>query len=148
VSIYDRLMSEIFKRHDGENRDEFGFERDEMTAILREWGESVRNLGDVPYSYRGGRRLLPDDIASTGNWVIEGRGRGRYAFRRLSRSPYIAIPPDLQAISVLDATPDIILKYGGSDEQGLLTRVRYNRLVGAFNNRGRGQGQTDHRIVH
>jgi hypothetical protein len=64
--------------------------------------------------------------------VIEGRGRGRYAFRQLARSPYIQVPTDLQIIGVLDATPDIILKYGGSDEQGLLTRVRYNRLIDIF----------------
>ncbi len=103
-----------------------------MSEILREWGETVKNLGDVPYSYRGGRRRLPDDIASTGHWVIEGRGKGRYAFRKLSRSPYITIPPDLQTTHILDATPDIILKHGGTDEQGLLTRVRYNRLVDVF----------------
>lgn len=132
MSLYDRLISEIFRRHGGASRDVFEFDREEMREILEEWGETVRNLGDVPYSYRGGRRPLPDDIASTGDWVIEGRGRGRYAFRRLSRSPYISIPSDLQTINVLDATPDLILKYGGSDEQGLLAKVRYNRLVDTF----------------
>lgn len=131
-SLYDRLMSEIFHRHDGTNQEEFEFTRDEMASILQEWGERVRNLGDVAYSYRGGRRQLPASIASTGNWVIEGRGRGRYALRRLARSPYIAVPVDLQIIDVLDATPEIILKFGGTDEQGLLTRVRYNRLVDTF----------------
>jgi hypothetical protein len=132
MSIYDRLVSEVFRRHDGANQDEFEFERDEMAEILQEWGESVRNLGDVPYSYRGGRRVLPENVASTGEWVIEGRGKGRYAFRRLSRSPYISVPLDLQVIDILDATPDIILRYGGEDEQGLLARVRYNRLVDIF----------------
>lgn len=131
-SLYDRLITEIFRRHHGATKHEFEFLRDEMADILREWGERVRNLGDVAYSYRGGRRPLPEEIASTGNWVIEGRGRGRYAFRRLSRSPYITMPVDLQSIDMLDATPDIILKYGGHDEQGLLTRIRYNRLIDTF----------------
>lgn len=131
-TLYDRLIIEIFRRHNGATKNEFEFDRDEMADTLREWGERVRNLGDVAYSYRGGRRLLPKEIAATGNWVIEGRGRGRYAFRRLSRSPYITMPVDLQTIDMLDATPDIILKYGGRDEQGLLTRVRYNRLVDTF----------------
>jgi len=132
MSIYDRVLVEIFSRHDGASQDEFEFEREEVEKILREWGRRVKNLGDVLYSYRSGRRPLPEDIAAIGNWVIEGRGRGRYAFRQLARSPYIQIPTDLQTIGVLDATPDIILKYGGSDEQGLLTRVRYNRLVDIF----------------
>lgn len=132
MSLYDRLIVEIFRRHDGADRQEFEFDREEMREILDEWGETVRNLGDVPYSYRGGRRPMPEEIAATGHWVIEGRGRGRYAFRRLSRSPHISVPPDLQTISILDATPDIILKYGGADEQGLLAKVRYNRLVDTF----------------
>lgn len=132
MSIYDRLISEIFHRHDGANRETFEFDREEMTQILQEWGETIKNLGDVAYSYRGGRRDLPNEITSTGHWIIEGRGKGRYAFRRLSRSPHITIPPDLQIIPILDATPDIILKYGNNDEQGLLTRVRYNRLVDIF----------------
>lgn len=103
-----------------------------MAEILREWGRRVRNLGDVTYTYRGGRRQLPEHISSTGNWVIEARGRGVYAFRRLSRSPYIDIPEDLDTISILDATPEVILRYGSTDEQGLLTKVRYNRLVDTF----------------
>lgn len=129
-TLYDRLITEVFRRHWTAGQSEF--ERDEMAGILREWGEHVRNLGDVIYSYRGGRRSLPPEIASSGNWVIEGRGQGRYAFRRLRRSPYVTMPEDLQAIDILDATPEIILRYGGSDEQGLLTRVRYNRLIDTF----------------
>ncbi len=131
-TLYDRLIAEIFRRHDGAHQNEFEFERDEMADILREWDLKVKNLADVLYSYRGGRRYLPDDITATGNWVIEGRGKGRYAFRRLARSPYITMPVDLRTIDILDATPDIILKYGGSDEQGLLTRIRYNRLIDTF----------------
>jgi hypothetical protein len=131
-TLYDRLIAEVFRRHGGASQEEFDFLRDEMADILREWGAQVRNISDVAYTYRGERRPLQAEIASTGNWVIEGRGRGRYAFRRLKRSPYITLPVDLQTIDMLDATPDLILKYGGHDEQGLLTRVRYNRLVDTF----------------
>lgn len=130
--LYDRLIAEVFRRHKGAEQQEFEFVREEMADILREWGERVRNLGDVVYSYRGGRRPLPAEITVTGNWIIEGRGTGRYAFRRLEVSPYITLPSHLHAIDIPDATPEIIVKYGGSDEQGLLTRVRYNRLVDTF----------------
>ncbi len=132
MSIYDRLLIEIFQRHKGATKDEFGFEREEMESILRSWGERVKNLGDVIYSYRSGRRSLPEEISSTGDWYIGGRGRGRYAFQKLSRSACITLPVDLQVIPILDATPDIILKYGGTDEQGILTQVRYNRLIDTF----------------
>jgi len=131
-SLYDRLIAEVFARHHGSTVDEFEFEREELAEILGEWGERVRNLGDVPYTYRGGRRALPDAVLATGDWIIEGRGRGRYALRRLSKSPFVEAPEHLQSIAILDATPDIILKFGGTDEQGLLTRVRYNRLLDTF----------------
>jgi len=131
-TLYDRLISEVFRRHGGAERPEFEFTGDEMRQILAEWGQRIRNLADVYYTYRGGRRTLPVEIAATGNWVIEGKRRGVYAFRRLRRSIYVKFPADLQAIDILDATPDIILKYGGRDEQGLLAGVRYNRLVDTF----------------
>jgi len=132
MSIYDQLLSEIFHRHRGPTQDEFEFEREEMEEILRSWKKRVKNLGDIIYSYRSGRRLLPESITTTGDWLISGRGKGRYAFIRLKRSPYISIPTDLQIIDILDATPDIILKYRSHDEQGLLTRIAYNRLVDTF----------------
>lgn len=132
MMLYDEVICEVFRRHNGASRDAFEFERQEFAEILRSMGETVRNLGDIVYTYRSGRQPLPDEIAATGNWLIEGRGRGRYAFVRLERSPYVAMPTDLQAIDILDATPDIILKYRSSDEQGLLTRIRYNRLVDTF----------------
>jgi hypothetical protein len=71
MALYDRLILEVFRRHRGADCQEFEFERDEMGEILDDWGEQVRNLGDVPYTYRSGRRALPDAITSTGNWVIE-----------------------------------------------------------------------------
>ncbi len=132
MSIYDRVLSEIFQRHAGSEQDEFEFEREEMEEILRTWKKRVKNLGDVIYSYRSGRRPLPKSITATGDWLISGRGKGRYAFIRLKRSPHISIPTDLQVINILDATPDIILRYRSSDEQGILTRIAYNRLIDTF----------------
>lgn len=130
---YDEVVIEIFRRHDGASKDEFEFERSELSEIYAaRFDEPLGNPGDVPYTYRSGRRELPSEIASTGNWIIEPRGKGRYAFKQVSRSPYVVCPPHLKRIGILDATPDIVLKYGGRDEQGLLTKIRYNRLIDIF----------------
>jgi hypothetical protein len=40
--------------------------------------------------------------------------------------------PSLRAIKVPDATPEIIGAYALNDEQALLARVRYNRLIDIF----------------
>lgn len=40
--------------------------------------------------------------------------------------------PSLRAIKVPDATPEIISAYALNDEQALLAKVRYNRLIDVF----------------
>lgn len=132
MTLYDRVIVELFRRHKGAEKREFVFSRDELRDIAQGFGETVRNLGDILYSYRGGRRPLPREIAETGNWVIEPAGRGTYVFRKLDRNIYIGFPPDLKETTLLDATPEIVDKYSKGDEQSLLTKIRYNRLIDTF----------------
>jgi len=93
-----------------------------------------KNLGDVIYSIRY-RTELPARILRTQTkgreWIIEGRGRAMYCFRLV---PVNRILPNTQlaAIKVPDATPEIISRYALSDEQALLAKVRYNRLIDIF----------------
>ena len=64
-------------------------------------------------------------------WIIEGVGRARYAFKlvRINR-----ILPNLALITIKipDSTPEIVTAYALSDEQALLAKVRYNRLIDIF----------------
>ena len=93
---------------------------------------SAKNIPDIVYTYRSGRSELPDAVLAFGRWAIEGRGKGLYAFRRLERSPYFDVPSDSVIIPIPDATPQIVLRYQNSDEQAVLARIRYNRLVDIF----------------
>jgi hypothetical protein len=97
-------------------------------------GEKIANDGDVLYAYRF-RRPLPQSILNTQrggkSWRIQLAGRGRYRFV-LSRTVHIAPNEALVTIKIPDATPEIIAKYALSDEQALLAKVRYNRLVDIF----------------
>ena len=90
------------------------------------------NKYDIAYTYRSGRSPLPAEILQHGNWVIEALGRGKYCFVRLERSPYFDLPEDMERTRILDATPAVLLKYQGGDEQAMLARIRYNRLVDIF----------------
>lgn len=60
-----------------------------------------------------------------------GVGRGHYVF---ALAPQVDIAPSvaLAETKVPDATPGVIAKYCLSDEQALLARLRYNRLVDIF----------------
>ena len=92
-------------------------------------------MGDgAIYSYRY-RTKLPEEIRRTQppgkEWVILGRGNSQYEFRLVSKCN-IEPNENLLPTKVPDATPEIIKRYGYSDEQALLARLRYNRLVDTF----------------
>lgn len=93
-----------------------------------------KNPGDVIYSFRY-RTSLPKTILETQpkgmEWVIDGAGRARYRFA-LVPSNRILPNPALRAIKIPDATPEIISAYALNDEQALLAKVRYNRLIDIF----------------
>jgi hypothetical protein len=132
---YDAVVSELFRRHYKPNSKSFDFERSELFEIIQALKlDSIKNLGDILYTYRF-RREFPDSIREAATpgleWAIKLAGRGRYKFR-LGPPSRITPRPDMAAIKVPDSTPEIISKYAQGDEQALLARVRYNRLVDIF----------------
>ena len=78
---------------------------------------------------------MPERILSTQpngmEWIVSGAGRALYAFR-LVKINRILPRLDMIAIKIPDATPEIIRTYALSDEQALLAKVRYNRLIDIF----------------
>ncbi len=64
-------------------------------------------------------------------WIIRGTDHSEYAFV-LIESINMKPNESLEVIKIPDATPRIVARYALSDEQALLTRLRYNRLVDIF----------------
>jgi hypothetical protein len=132
---YDRILAEVFRRHVRPNKESFSFARVELERVAEELNIALpKNLGDVLYSFRF-RKTLPREIVQSAppgkEWVIELAGRGRYRFR-LRASNRIAPREAILPIKVPDATPEIVSQYALTDEQALLARIRYNRLVDIF----------------
>jgi len=92
------------------------------------------NLGDVIYSMRF-RTPMPTSVLETQpegfEWIIELAGRAMYRFR-LAKKSRIVPNPNLARIRIPDSTPEIIAAYALDDEQALLAKVRYNRLIDIF----------------
>lgn len=105
-----------------------------MARVKKINGGPIKNPGDVVYAYRF-RKDLPRSIVATQKnglqWRIQLAGRGQYRFL-LSKSTRIEPRADLVTIGIPDATPEIISKYALTDEQALLAKVRYNRLIDIF----------------
>jgi hypothetical protein len=135
LNRYSRLLGLIFKQRFEPGSAEVSFGREDLVTAARALKMRLpKNLGDVIYSFRY-RTSLPPEILATQpagmEWVIQGRGRSQYAFR-LSQVSQIEPNPHLAPIKIPDATPQIVSAYALTDEQALLARVRYNRLLDVF----------------
>ena len=131
---YRTIIVDIFERYYNGD-DEFEFDRVEIAEAARRCNiEPPKNLGDVIYLYRY-RRPLPQPILDTQppdrQWLILGAGDARYRFR-LSKLTHIVPTRGLLVRKIPDATPEIISQYALTDEQALLAKIRYNRLVDIF----------------
>ncbi len=114
---------------------EVAFEREDLVRVAQALRiELPKNLGDIVYTFRY-RGALPESIrakAPEGEfWIIRPAGRSRYCFA-LTKQPTIAPNELLAETKVPDATPGIIEKYAFDDEQALLAKLRYNRLIDVF----------------
>jgi len=128
---YDKLLSSIFKEKWRSSLTEVPFTKDEVIDSASGLGLRIKNLADVIYTYRS-RRPMPADILKTGNWVIAARGSGMYAFIKISGETTVTIPDSLKVYSIPYAVPEIVAQNLARDEQGMLTIVRYNRILDVF----------------
>ena len=132
---YFRLIERIFHSNYKAGAAEVDFERHEIESTAKKLRIKLpKNQGDLIYSFRS-RVPLPESIrrlAPPGKeWIIRPAGRSKYRFALVAE--WIVAPnPIFSAIKVPDATPGLIEKYHLSDEQALLAKLRYNRLIDIF----------------
>lgn len=136
VNKYDGVIEKVFFDNYSKGNVRVSFNREELAEACQDLGfDAIKNLGDIPYSYRF-RKELPESIKKTAGsgveWIITGTGIASYEFRQASPGK-IQASSDRMSVPIPDATPEIVKHYApGADEQALLTRVRYNRLVDIF----------------
>ncbi len=132
---YTSIIEAIFLSKFKAGMREVRFEREDIERSAKRLGVKLpKNPGDLVYSFRY-RAAFPVAISSRAGegktWIIRPAGRSKYKFVLVLDRPLV--PNDaLATTKVPDATPGIIAKYALTDEQALLARVRYNRLVDIF----------------
>ena len=140
---YDDILSYIFLSHYEEGVSEFKWIRKEIHAACDALDMVYpANPGDVMYEYRYRNKNASGDnnrfakITQTApdgfEWIIVGDGKSKYKFQLSSVKSNITPRDDLLTIKIPDATPEIIAKYSLTDEQALLAKLRYNRLIDTF----------------
>lgn len=133
--MYSAIIEKIFFSKFRPGMQAVPFERQDIVKAAQDLGIAVpRNLGDLIYSFRY-RAALPERIrAVVGEgeiWIIRPVGSAQYQFELVPDIPLLP-NENMIAVKVPDSTPGIVAKYAFNDEQALLARVRYNRLVDIF----------------
>lgn len=132
---YSALVGYVFGQGFTKGVSAFKFTRDQVVEAAKKLNIDLpKNVGDVLYSFRY-RCPLPESVLETQpeghEWVILGAGKGVYQFKLVKKSRILP-SPNLMSIKIPDATPEIIEAYALGDEQALLAKVRYNRLIDLF----------------
>lgn len=132
---YTNIIENLFFKNYSANEKEVSFQREEIEGIASELNIQLpKNVGDIIYTFRY-RSDLPEKITNLApegyHWIIRPAGRSQYKFV-LVKIAEIKPTPSLVETKILDATPGIIDKYAQSDEQALLAKIRYNRLIDVF----------------
>lgn len=134
---YARIIERIFHDNYAPAGREVPFTREEFVSVAQALGiKPPSNLGDVLYSFRY-RAALPESILKKQprglEWVIFP-DRIRPAGYRFVAVPFATVAPTqgLRVTKVPDATPGIIEMYALTDEQSLLAKLRYNRLLDIY----------------
>ncbi len=134
-NVYSAIIERIFHSKYSRGKREVPFEREDLINSARALGiEIPKNLGDLICSFRY-RANLPESISETAGqgrtWVIKPAGRGKYCFVLVPDRPLVP-NPNFSITKVPDSTPGVVSKYAMSDEQALLAKLRYSRLVDIF----------------
>ena len=134
-SLAQRIIAKIFADHFKPGLYEVAFRREDLVAAAEALGEPrPKNLGDIVYSLRY-RIPLPDSVREAAppntEWAIFPGGNAVYVLRAV---PFNLIEPrkGIRVVRLPDSTPGVIARYAMSDEQALLARLRYNRLLDVF----------------
>jgi hypothetical protein len=134
--MYESVIKHVFDGNYSRGASSVNFTRQDVENAAKKLGLDPKNVGDVIYSYRY-RRDLPAEIAERARkgevWIIRGTGAAKYRFDSVPIDyAYIKPRSGLAETRIPDATPGAIAMYALDDEQALLARVRYNRLIDIF----------------
>ena len=136
---YSQIIEQIFFSHYKEGDTEVDFTREEIQSNADTLKIPLpKNLGDLVYSFRY-RASLPASIIAKAPvdtvWIIRPIGRSKYkmiAVKNISIASNIAPNKLLAETKIPDSTPGVVSLYSMNDEQALLAKVRYNRLIDIF----------------
>ncbi|HVQ59872.1 MAG TPA: hypothetical protein VMS60_13275 [Solirubrobacterales bacterium] len=136
-SRYAQIIERVFLDNHKRGAREVEFSRTEFASVAKTLGIKLpSNLGDILYSFRY-RHELPRPIVKRQprglEWAIFP-AQYRPAAYKFVAVPFSTISPTpgKSVTKIPDATPGLIDLYRKTDEQALLAKLRYNRLLDIY----------------
>lgn len=133
---YAQMIERVFLDNYKKGASSVEFTRDQLSAVAESLKIALpKNLGDTLYTFRyrvGLPQAVLDRQPENLEWAILPNGRSKYRFAALQ---FVTITPTrgLAVTKIPDATPGLIEKYSiFNDEQALLAKLRYNRLLDIY----------------
>lgn len=129
---YAQMIERVFLDNYVQDAGSVEFTREQLSAAAESLGIALpKNLGDALYAFRyrvGLPQVILDRQPQGLEWAIFPNGPSKYRFAAV---PFATIVPTqgLSVTKIPDSTPGIIERYALLDEQGLLAKLRYNRLI-------------------
>jgi hypothetical protein len=132
---YVKIIESIFHKYFKKGCEEVAFKREDIEKAAKKLSIKLpKNLGDIIYSFRS-RIPLPDSVKAKApkgkQWILRGAGISSYRFVAVTETT-ISPTKMMAETKVPDSTPGVIAKYAFNDEQALLAKLRYNRLIDIF----------------
>ncbi len=134
-NAYTKIIEKIFFNNYKEGDTEVSFHRREIVGVAKDLKISLpKNIGDIIYTFRY-RASLPISIRNKAKkgfvWIIRPSGSSKYKFV-VTRFAHVIPNEQLAETKIPNSTPGVIDIYSLSDEQALLAKIRYNRLIDLF----------------
>ncbi len=132
---YAQMIERVFLDNYKEGSHSVAFTREQLSAVAGNLRIALpKNLGDTLYAFRyrvGLPQAILDRQPDGLEWAIFPNGPSKYRFAAV---PFATIAPTqgLAVTKIPDATPGLIEKYRLNDEQALLAKLRYNRLLDIY----------------
>jgi len=135
VNRYSQIIEEIFFKSYSKGKTIIEFKREDIEHAAKKLQITLpKNIGDILYSFRY-RAKFPEKILKTApknfEWIIRSVGRASHNFALVKKVLFVP-NENLSETKIPDATPGLIAMYALTDEQALLAKVRYNRLIDIF----------------
>lgn len=127
----ERILLRIIEKKAEPSSTEIEFTATDIIKTAAELGLSYGNPHDLVYYFRR-RKGFPESLLERGFNELKTVGKGRFLLVKSTVPPAITFPQDIAITKIPDATPQIVYERCGGNEQALLTRVRYSRLVDCF----------------